>query len=139
MKRNIAERSEGSDGGPLSRQDQWIVAVLVLAGLAGIVAWWSYHGGWRGALVELDQAEPVDVTFVLDVNRAGWTELAQLPGIGETLARRIVHERDRGGRYIRVDEIESRVVGIGPKLFRQIRPHLRTSPREGPPPQTRDE
>ena len=139
MKRNKPERTEGSDGGPLRRQDQRIAAVLVLAGLAGIVAWWSYYGGWRGELVELNQAEPVDVTFVLDVNRAGWTEFAQLPGIGETLARRIVHERERGGPYARVDEIESRVVGIGPKLFRRIQPHLRTSPPEAPTPQTRDE
>ena len=139
MKRNKAERTEECGRGPLRRQDQWIVAVLVLAGVAGIVAWWSYHGGWRDELVELDRADPFDVTFVLDVNRAGWTEFAQLPGIGETLARRIVHERDRGGTYTRVDEIESRVVGIGPKLFRRIRPHLRTSPPEAPTPQTRDE
>ena len=104
------------------------VAALVLLALASIGGWWVAHGGCRGRLVEIDRAEPLTAEFQLDLNEADWPELVQLPGIGETLARRIVESRDRDGRFLDHEDLE-RVRGIGPKTLDRIRPYLRPMPQ----------
>ena len=111
----------------LRRADQAAVAGLVLLGLASIGAWWVAHGGCRGRLVEIDRAEPRTAKFEVDLNQADWPELIQLPGIGETLARRIVESRDREGRFLDHDDLQ-RVRGIGPKTLERVRPYLRPMP-----------
>ena len=111
----------------LRRADQAAVAALVLLGLASIGGWWVAHGGCRGRLVEIDRAAPLRAEFQVDLNEADWPELVQLPGIGETLARRIVESRDRDGRFLDHEDLE-RVRGIGPKTLYRIRPYLRPMP-----------
>ena len=114
----------------LRRVDQAGVAGLVLAGLAATVGWWIWHGGWGGRLVEVDRAEPRAARFEVDLNAAGWPELAQLPGIGETLARRIVRSRQEDGPYVDPEDL-TRVEGIGSKTVETIRPYLRPLPGRG--------
>lgn len=66
----------------------------------------------------------VPVTFVipgrLNVNRATAAELEKLPGIGPTLAARIVAYRTEHGPFRAVDELV-RVPGIGPKTLEGLR------------------
>jgi competence protein ComEA len=61
-------------------------------------------------------------TEPLDPNRASLGELQRLPGIGPTLAQRIVAERS--GEPFRAAEDLRRVRGIGPKTLEKIRPYL---------------
>ena len=49
--------------------------------------------------------------------------MLQLPGIGETLARRIVESRRSEGRFFEADDLQ-RVQGIGPKTLQRVRPYL---------------
>lgn len=49
----------------------------------------------------------------VDVNRASEEELASLPGIGASTARRIVGHRMEAGPYLRIDDLLE-VKGIGP-------------------------
>jgi len=56
----------------------------------------------------------------LDLNHATPADLRQLPGIGPTLAQRIVEARERQGRFISAEDLR-RVPGIGPKKFEAIR------------------
>ncbi|NQT38755.1 MAG: helix-hairpin-helix domain-containing protein [Planctomycetes bacterium] len=112
----------------LRRADQAAVAVLVLAGLGTSVGWWLLQGGWEGRLVEIDRPAPEDISFQVDVNQAEWPELAQLPGIGETLARRIVEFRDQRGPFLDHQDIRN-VKGIGPKKLEQIEPYLIPMPQ----------
>ena len=65
--------------------------------------------------------------YVVDINRAAWPELTLLPGIGPTLAKRIVAERRRRGLYRRPDDL-LRVSGIGPRKLTALRPHVRIEP-----------
>ena len=112
----------------LRRADQAAVAAMVLLGLASMGAWWVAHGGCQGRLVEIDRAEPLTAEFQVDLNEADWPELVQLPGIGETLARRIVESRRRDGRFLDHEDVQ-RVRGIGPRTLDRIRPYLRPMPR----------
>ena len=59
----------------------------------------------------------------LDPNRAPELELDRLPGVGPSVARAIVAERESGGFFATADELE-RVRGIGPATLERIRPHL---------------
>ena len=83
----------------LRHADQAGVAVLVLSGLAATIGWWLSQGGWQGRLVEVDRAGPQTAAFQVDINEADWPELAMLPGIGKTLAERIVASRREQGPF----------------------------------------
>lgn len=58
---------------------------------------------------------------LLDLNRATIAELDALPGIGMTLAERIVSSRESEGRFQSVDDL-SRIEGLGPSVLAKIAP-----------------
>jgi competence protein ComEA len=111
----------------LRRADQVAVAALVMSAAVALAGWWFAHGGWQGRLIEIDRADPLTVHFEVDINSADWPELLQLPGIGPTLAHRIVESRQMAGPFADNDALR-RVRGIGPKTMEQIRPYLRPLP-----------
>ena len=104
----------------LRLSDQRTVALLVALGLVVLLA-----GRWYGVRESL--GEPVSegplVEFLVDVNRAGSAELALLPGIGLTLAERIIRSRQQEGPFSSPEQLQ-RVTGIGPKKVEQIASHL---------------
>jgi competence ComEA-like helix-hairpin-helix protein len=59
-----------------------------------------------------------------DINTAGVEALQHLPGIGPTLARRIVADREARGPFRTAEDL-LRVPGIGPKRWERIRPLVR--------------
>ena len=59
---------------------------------------------------------------MVDLNRASVSDLQRLPGIGPTLAQRIVDERERKA-FAKVDELR-RVSGIGVKRLEQLKPFV---------------
>jgi competence protein ComEA len=122
--RRVASPSTPADRPPtLTRRDQGAVAVLCALALVFITTSWLLSGGPSGGLVDIDTAEPLKATFQTDINSADWTELAQLPEIGEALAKRIVEWRERQGPFTSHEDLD-RVPGIGPKTLDGIRPYL---------------
>ena len=114
----------------LRRADQGVVAVWAALALAALAAW-SYAPAWRpDGWVRLEQTPPQRAEFLIDLNRAAWPELAQLPEVGETLARRIVASRAAEGPFSS-PEVLPRVSGIGPIKLARIRPYL--APLTAPP------
>lgn len=105
------------------RLDQASVAALLALSCLGIGAGLLVRGYHRGALLEIDRAPPQTVEFRVDINRAAWPELTLLPGVGETLARRIVANREQAGPFLDHADLR-RVPGIGPKTLEAIRPYL---------------
>ena len=65
---------------------------------------------------------PAARLHVVDLNSASAAELLLLPGIGPTLAERIIEDRARLGPFPTVDAL-TRVRGIGPKTVENLRPH----------------
>lgn len=65
-----------------------------------------------------------DGALVVNLNSASASELTALPGIGETLAGRIVAWREENGPFARVDQVMA-VSGIGPATYERIRPYAR--------------
>ena len=80
--------------------------------MLAIVGSWAYRGGLQGRLIDIEHAKPRPITFHLDINRAAWPEWTLLPGIGETLAKRIVASRESDGPFRNHADV-MRVHGIG--------------------------
>ncbi|NLF70216.1 MAG: helix-hairpin-helix domain-containing protein [Candidatus Anammoximicrobium sp.] len=116
--------SDRAGASPLLRRlDQATVALLLavsllLMALAVLTRYWQGRG-----LIEIDRAPPQVIDFRVDINRAGWPELALLPDVGETLARRIVESRQQNGPFVDQQDL-LRVPGVGPLTLEKMRPYL---------------
>lgn len=62
-------------------------------------------------------------TTPVDINHADVTALQTLPGIGPTLAQRIIMHREAYGSFHEVDALME-VDGIGPKRFQKLKPWI---------------
>lgn len=70
-----------------------------------------------------DNEEVFYVQFPLDINQAGQSELMAIPGIGETLAQRILQYRDVLGGYSNLEQLME-IKGIGKATYSKIEPYL---------------
>ena len=59
----------------------------------------------------------------VDINTADATTLMTVPGIGKSLAQRIVDFRQKNGAFTKVDDLV-KVQGIGERSLERIRPYL---------------
>jgi competence protein ComEA len=119
-----AVRTDSQGPSPLLRwADQACCVGLLSLALAAMIGTWIYQGGLRGRLIDVDRSRRREQQFQLDIQRADWTEWSLLPGVGETLARRIVLDRDTRGPFRDHDELQ-RVRGIGPRILDRMRPFL---------------
>jgi competence protein ComEA len=104
--------------------DQAVVAAGVVLALALMAGWWGWRQWIGSGWIDIERAEPVAVKFEIDVNEADWPALAVMPNVGEQLAKRIVADRAKNGRYNSLTDLD-RVRGIGPKTIESMRPYLR--------------
>lgn len=111
----------------LRRADQSAAAGIVVVALALMIAHWAYHRGRQGEMIEVDRVEPGSIAYTVDLNTAPWPELTVLPGVGETLAKRIVADRDQNGPFRDFDDLR-RVRGIGARTLERLTPYLRPIP-----------
>lgn len=124
-------RTPGRESWWSAREQVPLAIALALAWL-GVVLWWLLHGGCSGRTIDFDRAPPLHAEFRVDVNAADWPEFAQLPGLGETLARRIVEYRDSHGPFQSAQEL-LHVPGIGRNTLDRIMPFLLINLPSRPP------
>ena len=106
----------------IARGEQAVLVALALAVVAGVA--WRVVSYWRVGAEPLAPVPEAAPTYRVNVNAADWVTLALVPGLGETLARRIVAERDRcGGRFDALDDLLA-VRGIGEKTLASLRTYL---------------
>lgn len=76
----------------------------------------------------VQQQEPTDKQQEqdgrIDINTATLQQLQLLPGIGETLAQRVIDYREEHGRFQSVDDLMN-VSGIGEKKLEQMRQYIK--------------
>ena len=105
----------------LRPRDQAVIATGIVVVLMLSVGGWLL-GGFRNE-VNLDTTPKQSYQFMVDINKATWPEVAQLPGIGETVARRIVESRETEGPFRRLSDL-NRVRGVGKTTLERIKPYL---------------
>lgn len=59
----------------------------------------------------------------VNINKATVEELTKLPGVGESLARRIVEYRNENGKFKTIDDLKN-VSGIGDKKFESLKEYI---------------
>ncbi|HEY2931041.1 MAG TPA: helix-hairpin-helix domain-containing protein [Acidobacteriota bacterium] len=59
----------------------------------------------------------------VSINSGGPDQLAKLPGVGDSTARRIVEFRSKNGPFKRVEDLMA-VKGIGEKKFLKLKSHI---------------
>ena len=108
----------------LRRSDQLFVGTLRVVLLALLTAHWLKLSRWGTAPVEITSLQPREYFYSLDINTASWVEWAQLDGIGEKLAKRIVADRVERGPFRDASDV-GRVRGIHLKQLETMKPFLR--------------
>ena len=85
--------------------------------------------GARGSARRRRAAAPALRPGGIDVERASASEWERLPGIGPSLAARIVADRSARGPFKTLEGL-LRVRGIGPRTLERIRPYLAPAPAD---------
>ncbi len=99
----------------------WATVVVLLVAFSLLV--WNVYASGRWTTRPTTLEHGTSQTTRLELNRADRVQLMQLPGVGETLAARIVEYRDEHHGFRNVDELRQ-VHGIGPSLIEKIRSHV---------------
>ncbi len=107
----------------LRRSDQVFVATVIVVAMGLMGLYWVRMKGWGQSPIEIDRLPARQYDYQLDINQAPWYEWTLLEGIGPKLAERIVAFRDEHGPFQTIEDV-SRVPGIGPQKWEQIRPWL---------------
>lgn len=107
----------------LRRSHQPIIGALIVLSLIAMGCYFWIQSVVHDGLVDIDQAPSGYNHFMVDINTAGWPELANLPGIGETYAKTIVQYRHQHGPFCSHEELME-ISGIGNGKLNRIRPYL---------------
>jgi competence protein ComEA len=106
-----------------------LLGSLLIVLLVLLIACRGKMSGWGQAEIEILSQQPREYYYAIDINRASWVEWAQLDGIGEAIARRIVDERQRHGPFQSIEDLR-RVRGVGTKLIEKLAPFLTITDEE---------
>lgn len=82
--------------------------------------------GGIAVTAEAEDAGAADsaVARQIDINKASAVELTAIPGVGNSIAQRIVEFREKEGPFRRVEDL-LKIRGIGEKSFQKLRPHVK--------------
>lgn len=109
----------------LEKAERLVISFLVIALLLGI-AFRFYQKSNQTIEVKIrsfDYEGAGKEVRKININEADETVLTRLPGIGPSLAKRIVEYRSRNGYFRSPDEIK-KVKGIGDKMFNRIKDEI---------------
>ena len=82
-----------------------------------------------GEDVKKDNLQTIPSRLLVDLNLSSRIELQALPGIGVTLAERIVAYRSNHGDFQDVDDLV-KVPGIGKKRLKKLEPYVKVTERK---------
>ena len=103
----------------MKRAGTWIFGVAL-----GLLILIVFCARWAGRWEELLPLRPVaSEAYRVDLNTCSREELEMLPGIGETIAGRILAYREAEGGFSQAEEL-LQIPGIGEKTFEGIRQYV---------------
>ncbi len=80
---------------------------------------WTLRWQNSAGLVDIDVAPRQPVPYIVDAGSAPWQDFAQIPGIGETLAKRIVAARSDKASLSQPEDL-LKIHGIGESKLHEI-------------------
>jgi DNA uptake protein ComE-like DNA-binding protein len=120
---------------PFGLIECFVVGVLVIAGSW----WWAQPRAEVGSARQIETMDAGDqakarqsIDLLVDVNHANAATLSVLPGLGPSLAARIIQDRNTRGRFKTPADL-IRVKGIAEKKLAQLRPWIACGEGVAPP------
>ena len=112
--------------GKLRRDDQQTVFWLVVGLVFCVVIWLAFYECGPKNIRQNHDDSSRELNFLVDLNNARESEVLQLPGIGPTLAARIVEHREDIAPFEDAADLQ-KIRGIGPKKLAAISPYIHIS------------
>lgn len=107
----------------LRPDDQFVICFSLAIFLVVSGAYFWHRSVVNEGLVDFDEIPYREAHFLVEINSAPWQEFANLPGIGEKLAKEIVAYRVEIGQFDDAQQLVE-VRGVGKKKLHAIAPHL---------------
>jgi len=104
----------------MSKREILVLGILILVLVAiNVVNYVKKENLKKNSIVLLEE-----IKVQISVNNVDASELEDLPGIGPSLANRIVEYRNTYGKFKNLESLKN-VKGIGDKLFQKILPFIK--------------
>ncbi|MCL2118230.1 MAG: helix-hairpin-helix domain-containing protein [Planctomycetaceae bacterium] len=113
----------------LREDDQWTVLRLLLVLVICVVAWLGFFESGKTNVSKTVKNPNRELQYLVDLNNAPKNELLQLPGIGATLAERIVEYRNDVALFKIVADLK-KIQGIGDKKCETATPYVYIGDRD---------
>lgn len=78
------------------------------------------YGSGENIIIEEDKTSTIKNNQSVNINKATEIELQTLPGIGESLANKIIEYRNQNGKFLNIEDIK-KVNGIGESKYSNIK------------------
>lgn len=100
---------------------KFALVIAILGLILSISTFWGKNYQYEHYVLEpkFDKVK----TYKVNLNLANWREFDNLPGVGPSLAHKIIADRDSNGRFDSAEDIK-RVKGIGDAKFKKIEKYL---------------
>ncbi|MFO0946889.1 MAG: helix-hairpin-helix domain-containing protein [Planctomycetota bacterium] len=118
--------SPQSDGSKDANDREWSEAnvfILLLLGVFVMLATQVLLARRNGSPIQVERDPARRFDLQIDLNVATKVELLHLPGIGPSLADRILEDREANGPFNSPEDLK-RVAGIGDKTLQRLVPYL---------------
>lgn len=79
----------------------------------------------QNAMVVSSSDSSQDYDSKININTADISSLQELPGVGPSLAQKIIIYREKNGKFSSIDDLKN-VTGIGDKKFESLREYIST-------------
>jgi competence protein ComEA len=107
----------------LRGDDQLVAFCLLVFLVVCVVVWLSFFESGKISVPKTTDISAGELRYLVDLNNASKNELLQLPGIGPTLAERIVEYREQVEPYKNAADLE-KIRGIGVKKRESATPYV---------------
>jgi competence ComEA-like helix-hairpin-helix protein len=120
----FVEQFDWFRGWPFRGRERKAAGLMMLVAVGAFLLFAVQVGHTKVRWIDIRDAEWSDLEpVIVNINKAPWTEMTLLPGIGKTIAQRIVQHREEEGRFEAIDELIM-IRGIGSERLRKLRPNL---------------